>query len=112
MHTSIYTILSLYDEVLRKARRAAAKSDGGPKNSSGLSQSAELECIKNSDTSSRGITRHVDIWQANTNSSQEELTLGQWYQNRQERNLSRPADTSSPSTPETRSFASGGIMRH
>lgn len=83
---SIYMIASiltttrhLYRRVLRKARRAAqlrnARSDGGPKNSSGLFQPAELERIENSDTSSREITRHVDIWQANTNSKQEELTL-------------------------------------
>jgi hypothetical protein len=120
---SIYMIASilpttrhLYRRVRRKARRAAqlrnAKSDGGPKNSSGHSQSTELERIENSDTSSRGITRHVDIWQANTNPSQEELTLGGWYQKRQEWNQSRPADTSSPSAPEARSSASGGITRH
>jgi hypothetical protein len=28
----------------------------------------------------------VVIWQANTNVSQEELSLGEWYQNRQEWN--------------------------
>ena len=120
---SIYMIASilpttrhLYRQVRRKAQRAAqlrnAKSDSSPKNSSSLSQSAELERIENSDTSSRGITRHVDIWQANTNSSQEELTLGKWYQNRQEWNQPRPADTSSPNTPKARSSASGGITRH
>ncbi|KAL5344278.1 hypothetical protein ACLOAV_010782 [Pseudogymnoascus australis] len=120
---SIYMIASilpttrhLYRQVRRKAQRAAqlrnARSDSSPKNSSSLSQSAELERIENSDTSSRGITRHVDIWQANSNSSQEELTLGKWYQNQQEWNQSRPADTSSPSTPKARSSASGGITRH
>lgn len=120
---SIYMIASilpttrhLYRRVHRKARRAAqlrnAKSDDGPKNSSELSRSAELERIENSDTSNREITRHVDIWQASTTSSQEELTLGEWYQNRQGWNQFRPAETSSPSTREARSSASGGITRH
>jgi hypothetical protein len=122
---SIYMIASilpttrhLYRRVHRKARRAAqlqnATSDSDPKNSSGLSQSSELERIENSDTSSRGITRQTNIWQANanTNSSQEELTLGERYQHRQEWNQSRPADTSSPSTLEAGSSASGGITRH
>ncbi|CAO2655513.1 Nn.00g043160.m01.CDS01 [Neocucurbitaria sp. VM-36] len=122
---SIYMIASilpttrhLYRRVHRKARRAAqlryANSDSDRKNSSGLSPSAELERIENSDTSSRKITRHVDIWQANTYSSEEELTLGEWSQNRQEWNQSRPTDTSSPGAPEARSPTSGRTraLRH
>ncbi|KAJ6018417.1 hypothetical protein N7499_003734 [Penicillium canescens] len=94
---SIYMIASilpttrhLYRRVCRKVRQAAqlwsANSNSGLEVSSSLSQPAELQRIKNSDKNSRGITRHVDIWQATTNASQEELTLGEWYQNRQEWN--------------------------
>ncbi|KAH7348013.1 integral membrane protein PTH11-like protein [Pyrenochaeta sp. MPI-SDFR-AT-0127] len=117
---SIYMIASilpttrhLYRRVSRKARQAAqlrsAKIEGSPKNSSGLSQSTELGAVKKSGTSSRVITRHVEIWQANTNSSQEELTMGEWYQNRQEWNQFRPTDTLSPSTPEAEASTSGKI---
>ncbi|CRG92444.1 alpha-xylosidase, putative [Talaromyces islandicus] len=120
---SIYMIASilpttrhLYRRVYRKAQQAAqlwnATSDSGPNPGSGLSQSAELECISNSNKSSRGITRRVDIWQAHANSSQEELTLGQWYHNQQDWNKPRPADTSLPSTPEARSSVSDGTKRH
>jgi len=103
------TTRHLYRRVHEEARRAAqlrnAKGDNGPKDSRGLPQSAELERIENSDTNSRGITRYVDIWQVNSNSSQEELTLGEWYQNQQEWDQSRPANTSRSSRPETHSSA-------
>jgi hypothetical protein len=90
---SIYMIASilpttrhLLRRVRRKARRTAqarnAKRDGGPKNDGSPFPSAELERIGNSDTSGRGVTRHVGFWQTNTDSSQEELTLGHWYRNR------------------------------
>lgn len=119
---SIYMIASilpttwhLYRRIRRKTRRGTqlrdTKSDGSLRNTSGHSQSAELERIENSNKGGRETTRNVDIWQAHANSSQEELTLGEWYQGRQEWDRSRPADTSSPSTPEARSFASGGIAR-
>ena len=58
-------------------------SDSGPRNSS-LSRPADSKRIGSRETTSRGITRHMDIWQTNTNASQEELTLGEWYQDQQE----------------------------
>lgn len=103
---SIYMIASilpttrhLYRRMHRKARRAAelqyANSNSGPKNSSGHGQSAELEEIVHHDISERGITRHVDIRQASTSSSQEELTMGEWYHDRQEWDKSnKPTDIS------------------
>ena len=114
---SIYMIASilpttrhLYRRVYRKARRTAqlrsAESDGSPKNSSDLAQSAGLERIENSDPSSRKITRHVHNWLANTNSSQEELTLGELYQNRQEWSQKKLVELGA------RPSASGGITRH
>jgi hypothetical protein len=92
---SIYMIASilpttrhLYRRVCREVRQAvqlrSANSNGDPEISSRLSQSAYLERIENSDNSSCGVPRRVDIWQANTNPSQEELTLGECYENRQE----------------------------
>ena len=91
---SIYMIASilpttrhLYRRLRRMSRRAAeqrnGKTDSNTENKSGLSQSTELERMENSGTSNRGITRRVDIWQEHTSSSQEELTLGEWYRNRQ-----------------------------
>ncbi|KAJ5194502.1 uncharacterized protein N7498_007940 [Penicillium cinerascens] len=84
---SIYMIASilptmrhLYRRVYRNVQRAAplrsANSNSGPRISSGLCQSAELQRIEHSDTSSCGITRRVDIWQANMHSSQEKPTVG------------------------------------
>ena len=94
---SIYMIASilpttrhLYRRVCRKVRQAAqlrsANSNSAPECSSSHSQSAELQRIEKSDKSNCGTTRRVDIWQANTNSSQEELTRGEWCQNRHEWN--------------------------
>ncbi|KAK2760800.1 hypothetical protein FQN54_002038 [Arachnomyces sp. PD_36] len=105
------TTRHLYRRLHRKVRRAAQLRSGTgeshTKNSSGLFQSAELERIGNNGKSSRGITRHVDIMQTHTNSSQEELTLGEWYQNREEWHQSRPADTPSPSALEACSGGDG-----
>jgi hypothetical protein len=110
---SIYMIASilpttrhLYRRVYRNVQRAAqlrsAKSNSDSNNNS---QSAELGRIGNSDTGSRKITRPVDVWEANANSSQEELTLEEWIQ-------FRPAGTSSPGTPEARSFVSSKTTKY
>lgn len=108
---SIYMIASiipttrhLYRRINRKIRKAAnlGSSDGDErfKNSISLSQSAELERMERSHTSSRAITPHVNIWQGDTVSSQEALTLGEWYQYRQDSNTDKPAKTPSLSRPE------------
>jgi hypothetical protein len=97
---SIYMIASilpttrhLYRRVGRKAREVAqsrsGKSNSGQGNSSDHSEPAELERVGNGNRGAQGITRHVDIWQANTNSSQEELTLGEWYHVQQKWNPPR-----------------------
>lgn len=116
------TTRHLYRRVVRNARQLRdAKSNNNNSNSTsrggggaavnssssggGLSQSNELERIKNSRTSSRGIVWRVDVWQTNTNSSQEELTLSEWYHNRHEWNQSKPSETSPPGTPD----ATGGL---
>ena len=78
------TTRHLYRRVGKKVRKAAqlprANSNSDPKISSSLAQSAELQSIESSDNSSCGTVRCVDIWQANTNSSQAEPTLGEWNQ--------------------------------
>ncbi|KAF1841388.1 uncharacterized protein K460DRAFT_292763 [Cucurbitaria berberidis CBS 394.84] len=110
---SIYMIASilpttrhLYRRIHRKAREASqlrnSNSDGTPKNSSGRSQSSELQRIEHNDANPGKITRHVDIWQANTNSSQEGLTLGEWYQNQEEWDQSKTADTLVTKKPRLR----------
>lgn len=92
---SIYMIASilpttrhLYRRICSKVRQAARlqreSNNNSPERSGSLSQSAEPPHIKNSDKSSRRITGRMDIWQENTNSSDEELTLGEWDQNPQE----------------------------
>ncbi|KAJ5752724.1 hypothetical protein N7520_009641 [Penicillium odoratum] len=84
---SIYMIASilpttrhLYRRICSKVRQAARlqreSNNNSPERSGSLSQSAEPPHIKNSDKSSRRITARMDIWQENTNSSDEELTLG------------------------------------
>ena len=103
---SIYMIASilpttrhLYRRLYRTARRAAqlksAQSDGSYKNSSGFSEPAELERMDNSNTSDHAITRRVDIWQADAHSSQEELTLGEWYRSQQDWNPPKPGSNPS-----------------
>ncbi|KAF2027647.1 hypothetical protein EK21DRAFT_25090, partial [Setomelanomma holmii] len=97
---SIYMIASilpttrhLYRRLRKKARLTAqlrsAKSDSAANNGSDASHSAELERMENS----RGIRRDVDIWteQTHTNSSEEELTLGDCYQKKQVWGLARPS---------------------
>ncbi|KAJ5715337.1 uncharacterized protein N7483_012518 [Penicillium malachiteum] len=90
---SIYMIASilpttrhLYRRICRKVRQAARLQRENDNNSleiiGSLSQPAEPHNIKNSDKSYQRITGRMDIWQANTDSSKEELTLGD--QNRQE----------------------------
>jgi hypothetical protein len=96
---SIYMIASilpttrhLYRRVRRKARLASqqqsSKSNGGPKNSN-LTLSADVERTGSKESTGRGIARKADIGQANPNSSQEELTMGAWYQSQQEWNEMR-----------------------
>jgi len=93
---SIYMIASilpttrhLYRRVRRKAQRAvelrSAKSNTSP-------QSADIE---STGTAGHGITRQVDIWQANTNSSQEELTMGEFYQSQQQEEWNEMRDVES-----------------
>ena len=115
---SIYMIASILPttrHLVRRVRRRVAHAKGGgdgpSRDGSGRHlQSAELERIENSGISSgRGITRHVDIWQEQTNSSQEGLTLGEWYLSRQTWHQKRAVDKVSPTTPEERSCTSGGI---
>ncbi len=96
--------------LLQAAQQRNTDSDGIPKNS-GVSESAELERFEHSNSSNRGITRRVDIWQANTNSSQEELTLGEWYQNRQDWHQSKAADQSLQTVPVAHSAANAEIAR-
>ncbi|KAF2737779.1 hypothetical protein EJ04DRAFT_460471 [Polyplosphaeria fusca] len=99
---SIYMIASilpttrhLYRRVRRKARLTAqlhsANIASGSENS-GLSRSTDVKTISSSHTPNRNITRHVDIWQANTNSSEEGLTLGEWYHSQQDWNQTQDAD--------------------
>jgi hypothetical protein len=102
---SIYMIASILPttrHLYRRARRQLRKAksdDNGPKNSNNLRPSPGLERVDNSDKS--GVfTRHLDIWQAKTDSSQEELTLGGWYRDRQVWNQSKPADTTLSTTLE------------
>jgi hypothetical protein len=94
---SIYMIASilpttrhLYRRLDRKAREArSAKSNSGQGNSSDHSEPAELRHVENGNRNGQGITRHVDIWQPNTNSSEEELTLGECYGEQQKWNPPR-----------------------
>jgi hypothetical protein len=99
---SIYMIASilpttrhLYRRIRRKAQRSSglrnSKRNDAPRHDSAFPQSAELAHVGKD---GHGIQRDVDIWQMNTtqNSSQEELTLGEWYHNRQQWNRSRPVD--------------------
>ena len=83
---SIYMIASilpttrhLYRRVCRGVRHAAqlrrANNNSSPECSSSHLQSAELRRVEKSDESNCGITGRVDMWQANTNPSQEDLTL-------------------------------------
>ncbi|KAJ6016565.1 hypothetical protein N7540_011156 [Penicillium herquei] len=83
---SIYMIASilpttrhLYRRICKKVRQAARLQRENDNNSleviGSLSQPAESHNIKNSDKSCRKITGRMDIWQANTDSSEEELTL-------------------------------------
>jgi len=120
---SIYMIASilpttrhLHRRICRNMRQAAqlrsANSNNGPDINGGLNQSAELQRLENIDTNGRGITRCVDDWQAHVDSSQEQLTLVEWYQNRQDWDQSRSGDTLSRSTQEVRSIASSGATNH
>lgn len=115
---SIYMIASILPttrHLVRRVRRRAAHAksggDGPSRDGSGrhLQSGEELEPIENSDISSGGgITRQVDIWQGHANSSQEGLTLGEWYPSRQTWDQKQAVDKVSPATPEERSSASGG----
>ncbi|QKX53360.1 uncharacterized protein TRUGW13939_00438 [Talaromyces rugulosus] len=110
---SIYMIASilpttrhLYRRVYRNVQRAAQlRSAQSNSDANNISQLAELGRIGNSDTGSHRTTRPVDVWEVDANSSQEELTLREWHQ-------SRPAGTSSPGTPEARSFVSSKITKY
>lgn len=106
---SIYMIASilpttrhLLRRVHRKTRRAAqlrdAKNNGGPEHSSRSSPSADIELSGNSDPIRGDISRQMDTWQTNTNSSQEELTLGNYPMKQQVWNHARPARNKSQST--------------
>lgn len=121
---SIYMIASilpttrhLHERLRRTARRTAhlrhVKSGGLSQNSGGVSQqSTELERVENGGTNGQGITRQVDIWQAQNHSSQEELTLGGCYQSQQEWHPSRAADASLASTPEPHSPAKSRVAKN
>ncbi|KAJ4288920.1 hypothetical protein N0V90_011261 [Kalmusia sp. IMI 367209] len=97
---SIYMIASilpttrhLYRRVRKKARLTAqlrsAKSNSSPKGSNG-SHSADGERRPGGAAAASGGAAQADgDWQANRNSSQEELTLGEWYQNPREWNHMR-----------------------
>lgn len=111
------TTRHLYRRLHRKARRAidsrATKSNSGDhkdSNGLGIPGSAELGHIipnKGSDGGEgRGIkvTKKVDIWQTKTDSSQEELTMGEWYREREGWERSRlEEELSKKSTSEVRS---------
>jgi hypothetical protein len=97
---SIYMIASilpttrhLYRRIHGKVRQASqlrsSKSGGSVEHGNASTQPAELQHIENSNPSNRGINRHVDIFQTHTDSSQEELTMGEWYQNQQRWNPAR-----------------------
>lgn len=117
---SIYMIASILPTTRHLYRRASRKlrenyqvqdsnrSDDLDKNQDS-SQSTELTDIEKADSENRQIVRHVDNWQANTNSSQEELTLGGWYQRQQEWEQSKQGVISVPSTPEAQPSTSGRI---
>ncbi len=88
---SIYMIASilpttrhLYRRAHRKVRelRGLKHSPESPNHLSDLSRSGDMEDREKSDKCSREIMRHVDIRQSHNSSSQEELTLGKWYQSR------------------------------
>lgn len=115
---SIYMIASilpttrhLYRRARRNWRQAHQRSTNESRTpkTSRVSDSAELDDIEHSDHSNRGITRRLDIWQANTHSSQEELTLGEWYQSGQEWNQPKASDGSSRGAPDAHSSASGDL---
>ncbi|KAF2820726.1 hypothetical protein CC86DRAFT_471275 [Ophiobolus disseminans] len=83
---SIYMIASiipttrhLYRRVRRKARQTLQL--GNTNHDSG-----DSEDVESRGTFNHGIIRHVEVWQTNTNSSQEGLTLGEIYQNQQDWN--------------------------
>lgn len=119
---SIYMIASilpttrhLYRRLHRKARRAAqlrsSQSGGSHKNSTGFSEPAELERMNNSNASDNGITRRVDIWQADAHSSQEELTLGEWYRSQQDWNPSKPQSNISSKRPAPQPSTNDGTAK-
>ncbi|OAA67740.1 hypothetical protein LEL_10363 [Akanthomyces lecanii RCEF 1005] len=109
---SIYMIASilpttrhLYRRLHRRLRQGgssrsrsgrSSRNDGSKNSSSSAAKSAELVALDSSETSGgrRGrITRHVDIRQNNVTASQEELTLGEWYESREEWHRPQTADT-------------------
>jgi hypothetical protein len=112
---SIYMIASILPTTRHLYRRVYRKlhNDDNPSNSSPM---AELERVETDDVGEQGITRHVDIRQANTTttSSQEDLTLGEWYQKKQVWNLARPSKKGTKSTGEreARPKANKGIKGH
>ncbi|KAF2625039.1 hypothetical protein BU25DRAFT_346751 [Macroventuria anomochaeta] len=120
---SIYMIASilpttrhLYRRFRTKARHATQsrswRSDGGPKDNSGLDQPAELERIKNSNPSTRRNKQHLDTWQTDTCSCQEELTLEDRYQTQQQWKVrDRSGVASSPSAIEEHPSTSSGTTR-
>jgi hypothetical protein len=97
---SIYMIASilpttrhLYRRIHGKVRQASqlrnSKSGGSAEHGNTSTRPAELQHIETGDLSSHSIGRHVDIFQTHTDSSQEELTMGEWYQNEHKRNPAR-----------------------
>ena len=98
------TTRHLYRRMHRDARRRwGGQSDSDQTDNSNSFQSAELERMQGSGKGSRGTTRNTDIWQTNTNSSQDELT--EWYK-------SKHTDVTLPSTPEARLSEGGETIRH
>lgn len=100
---SIYMIASILPTTRHLIRRVyryvrGKSMDTAQKGSSGSYNSAELNDLDAADSHRRGITRNVAIWQAHTFSSQEELTLGQWYRNQQEWNGSKKSDAAAQKT--------------
>lgn len=84
---SIYMIASILPTTRHLYRRACRKfeqlhsaySKSSPGISNACSDSAELQHVGNSDSTSRKARQNKENWQATTNPSQEELTLEGQY---------------------------------